>query len=133
MTTTPYAAPYRFAGRGFTGRATGDTMTMQTDNLIASTIQWVPAADGLSVGKFGVQRDGGAVGPHELHIVRRRKASGQGYEYGLAWVRDRLITSYLFGATHFGGIADWPWDEGCSSAVTWFQTRRSAFAAAVSA
>lgn len=108
-------------------------MTMATDNFTASAIQWTPAADGLSVGIFGVQREGGAVGPHELYIVRRRRLSGHGYEYGLSWVRGRVITAFLFGSVHLGDFDGWPWDEGCSDAVTWFKTRRAAFAAAMTA
>lgn len=115
-----------------TPRTTEDTMTA-TDNFTAAAINWTPAAEGLCVGILGVQREGGAVGHHELYIVRRRRLSSNGYEYGLSWVRGRIITALFFGAVHLGEISDWPWDEGCSSAVTWFKTRRAAFAAAFTA
>lgn len=108
-------------------------MTASIDNMTAATIQWTPAADGLSVGIFGVQREGGAVGPHELYIVRRRRLSGRGYEYGLSWVRGRVITAFLFESVHLGEFDGWPWDQGCSDAVTWFKTRRAALAAAATA
>ena len=106
-------------------------MSAAIDNFTASAINWTPASDGLSVGIYGVQREGGAVGPHELYIVRRRRLSGRGYEYGLSWVRGRVITSFRIGSVHLGEFAGWPWDEGCSDAVTWFKTRRAAFAAAM--
>lgn len=107
-------------------------MTANAEDFIMAACSWTPAADGLSVAAVGAQREGGLVGPYDLHLVRRRRHSGRGYEYGLAWVRGSLITSYLTGKT-FLGSPGWPWEEGCASAVTWFKTRRAALSLAVSA
>jgi len=106
-------------------------MTAPAEEFMMAACSWTPAADGLSVASVGTQREGGLVGPYDLHLVRRRRPAGRGYEYGLAWVRGSLITSYLFGATFLGSVG-WPWEEGCASAVTWFKTRREALALAVS-